>query len=253
MTDMHFITCDPLIGLPRVPPANGLRSDAAEAAAGDGPPADCRRTRTPSGRYRERPLLGQPYADGGNCRMCRAAPVWALTPDGESPRSTRRRWCGRCRGGVRTAWMSPAAHAYTPAPWCCGELFAALAAAGVPLLVSFAESTAIGSRPSAPPFPACGSSYCTCHGWGATVCFTRCSVAIRNCTSALRRRSPCMRDTATCATLLARIAGCWAPVFRRRKAARASAGCSMRVNDAQLDAVAHGNIERLLAEVRHDL
>lgn len=137
---MKLITCDVLVGLPRVPDVNGVRNDMSDLVS------ELDRLRIDYALVRHRACLDNDPYWGNSILMDeikgqnRIQPVWALTPDGEGPDFdpvvTIR---AMLMAGVKMSWMSPGAHGYSPAPWCCSEIYNILTAACVPLLMSYEE------------------------------------------------------------------------------------------------------------------
>lgn len=254
MTDIQFIACDPLVGVPRVPAENGVRPDVADLRQ------EMTRLRITSALVRHRACVeNDPYwgnrtlmEDVAGC--AELLPVWALTPDGETPGFDPAALLrAMLDGGARAAWLSPAAHGYSPAPWCCADLYAALAEARVPLLVSYDEFDGDRLEAICTAFPA------------LRLILLRVPRLGRN-----RILYPLLRRHAE-------LYLCFAPTFSVHEGYRdlcdtfgahrwvlgtgypdteGGAGITgllyAGLSDAQLHAVAQGNIERLLAEVRHE-
>ena len=69
-------------------------------------------------------------------------PAWALTPDGRPPdfdiAAAVRAMLAR---GVKAAWLEPKSHMFSAMPWCAEDLYAALQTARVPLLLRYAQVT----------------------------------------------------------------------------------------------------------------
>lgn len=252
--DIRLITCDPIMGLPRVPPANGSRPDAADLRQ------EMARLRVAAALVRHRACLDNDPYWGNRTLMEEAAgspeflPVWALTPDGEGPgfdpADTVR---AMLAAGVRAAWLAPSAHGYSPMPWCGGDLYAALSAARVPVLISYQEV-------KGDPLYAIGAAFPELR-----LILTTVPRLGRN-----RMLYPLLRQHT--AWLV-----CFDPVFSVHQGHRdlcdtfgshrwvlgtgypdAEGGSGISglmyagLRDDELEAVAHGNIERVLAEVRHD-
>lgn len=134
---MAFIACDPLVGLGLAPQPG--HTSTVEDLAGE-----MERLRIEAALVRHRacvevaPYLGNRALMEETAGRENLRPVWVLTPDGAPPEFDCALTVGRMlAAGVRAAWMAPDVHEYSPAPWCCGELYEALQAARVPLLVSY--------------------------------------------------------------------------------------------------------------------
>ena len=254
MTEMRLIVCDSMLGLPRVPPANGMRPDVADLRR------EMARLRVSTALVRHcASVENDPYW-GNRMLMEEVAghaelmPVWALTPDGETPAfdlaSTVR---AMLAAGVRVAWLSPSAHVYSPAPWCCGDLYAALAAARVPLLVSYAEIDGDRLDTICTAFPQLRLILVRVPRLGRN----------RMLYPLLRRHAElhvCFDPTFSVHAGYPDLCAAFGPhrwvLGTGYPEAEGGAGIAgmmyAGLSNAQLDAVAHGNIERLLAEVRHD-
>jgi hypothetical protein len=65
-----------------------------------------------------------------------------LTPDGEpDAHSLEAMLTTAFASGMRIAWMSPREHSYSVRPWCSGGIYAACAAAHLPLLLDYRQVT----------------------------------------------------------------------------------------------------------------
>jgi predicted TIM-barrel fold metal-dependent hydrolase len=137
MTPLKLIACDALVGLPRKP-FTLFRPDAEDLDR------ELARLEISAAVVRHRQCIENfPY--WGNdvlAREAAARPRWipavCLTPDGApddySLKATMARAFAR---GMRIAWISPREHMWSPRPWCGGKLYAACAAARLPLLVDY--------------------------------------------------------------------------------------------------------------------
>ena len=135
---MEFIACDPVVTTP-------LDPDLKYACTVNDLAAEMSRLRIGAAMVRHLACEQAGPCSGNRILMEEIAgrddllPVWALTPDGAPPGfdcvATVRQMLDE---GVRAAWMTPDVHDYSPAPWCCGELYDVLRATRVPLLVDYA-------------------------------------------------------------------------------------------------------------------
>lgn len=134
---VRFVACDALVGFPRQP-----------LAAGDGTVDDLEQemarlnVRGAIARHRFC-LEASPYT-GNRILMDELQghpaliPAWALTPDGEEPDFDIAATVERMlRAGARLAWISPKRHSFSVESWCSDELYVALQEARVPLLVDW--------------------------------------------------------------------------------------------------------------------
>jgi predicted TIM-barrel fold metal-dependent hydrolase len=138
---MKFISCDPLIGLPRVP-LEGITPTLEDLQG------EMARLHIEAAIVRHRQCIdGGPYF--GNVtlmdeisNMPALLPAWAITPDGREPDYDVGLLVEEMqRSGVKVAWLSPTDHSFSLSPWCCGELYEALSAARIPVLVEYAQTT----------------------------------------------------------------------------------------------------------------
>jgi hypothetical protein len=141
MTPLKLIACDALVGLPRKPFAL-FRPDA------DDLDRELARLEISAAVVRHRQCV-ENFPHWGNDVLAREAagrtkwiPAVCLTPDGApddySLEATMTRALSR---GMRIAWISPKEHMYSPRPWCSGKLYAACVAARLPLLVDYRSVT----------------------------------------------------------------------------------------------------------------
>jgi hypothetical protein len=139
---MKLITCDAIVGLPRVPMA-GITPTVDDLLS------EMARLDIASAVVRHRFCMDNDPCFGNRVLIedlqghPNLIPAWCLTPDGEGPsfdvESTVRRMLA---SGVKIAWMFPKEQFYSVRPWCSGKLYGALQAAGVPLLVDYDQLTA---------------------------------------------------------------------------------------------------------------
>jgi uncharacterized protein len=142
MDNLKIITCDPIIGLPRVP-MPGLKPTVADLLG------EMSRLQLQAAIVRHRSCIDNAPNFGNHSLMEDIAsapeliPAWVLTPDGCEPEFNIRRTVQTMLAqGVKVAWMYPKEHLFSVQPWCCGPLYEALQAVRVPLLVDFDQLTA---------------------------------------------------------------------------------------------------------------
>lgn len=141
MTPLKLIACDSLVGLPRIP-YPWFRPDVADLES------ELVRLQISAAIVRHRQCLENfPYA--GNATLAREIadrpnliPAVCLTPDGEPDAFSLEATFGAALAqGMRVAWISPKEHMFSPRPWCSGKLYAACAAARLPLLIEYPQVT----------------------------------------------------------------------------------------------------------------
>lgn len=141
MTPLKLIACDPLVGLPRKPYAL-FQPDAADLAR------ELARLEIAAAVVRHRQCL-ENFPHWGNAVLAREAagqanwiPAVCLTPDGAPDgHSCADTLAAALAGGMRVGWISPREHMFSPRPWCCGQLYALCAEARLPLFVDYAQLT----------------------------------------------------------------------------------------------------------------
>ena len=141
MTPLKLIACDPLVGLPRKP-YPWLRPDLADLQG------ELARLQIASAVVRHRQCL-ENFAHWGNAVLARETaghahliPAVALTPDGTPDAySFGPAFQDALTRGMRVGWISPKEHMFSPRPWCAGALYAACAAARLPLLLDYRQVT----------------------------------------------------------------------------------------------------------------
>lgn len=139
MTALKLIACDALVGLPRKP-FPWLQPDAADL----GRELDRLTIARVVVRHRQC-LENAPH--WGNTVLAREAateprwiPAHCFTPDGAPDAfSPAAEVTAALAAGTRVGWMSPKEHMFSPRPWCAGRLYAELAARRVPLLVDYRQ------------------------------------------------------------------------------------------------------------------
>jgi len=141
MPPLKLIACDPVVGLPRKP-YPWLRPDVPDLLG------ELARLQISSAIVRHRQCL-ENFAHWGNAVLARETvghasliPAACLTPDGvpdahDFPAAFRDA-LGR---GIRIGWISPKEHMFSPRPWCSGRLYSACAAARLPLLLDYRQLT----------------------------------------------------------------------------------------------------------------
>jgi predicted TIM-barrel fold metal-dependent hydrolase len=141
MAPLKLIACDPLVGPPRKP-FPWFRPDAADLDR------ELDRLRIGAAVVRHRQCIeNAPY--WGNDTLTREAatrpawiPAFALTPDGAPEAySLEATLAAAFDRGVRVAWINPREHMFSARPWCSGALYAACAAARLPLLLDYRQVT----------------------------------------------------------------------------------------------------------------
>lgn len=150
---MKFITCDPLIGLPRVP-MQGIMPTVEDLQA------EMARLHIESAIVRHRQCIDAGPYFGNATLMDEVAdapallPAWAITPDGREPDYDVGALVEDMRrSGVKVGWLSPTDHSFSLSPWCCGELYEALSAACIPVLVEYSQTTGDGLDAVCSAFP----------------------------------------------------------------------------------------------------
>jgi len=137
MANLKLIACDVLVGLPRKPfPL--FRPDAADLDR------ELDRLEISAAIVRHRQCV-ENFPHWGNQVLAREAagrPKWipaiCLTPDGMPDDYSLSAMLARAfANGMRIAWMSPRDHYYSPLPWCSGPMYAACLDAKLPLLVDY--------------------------------------------------------------------------------------------------------------------
>ena len=133
---LHLVPCDPIIGAPRVPAEQ--RIGTAADLAGEMARLDISRSFV---RHRAcadlDPWLGNRLLGEDLTDHSELSPAWCLTPEGQSPEfDIARVLRDMTDAGARLAWIAPKDHRYEIRAWCCGELCEALQAAQIPLLLN---------------------------------------------------------------------------------------------------------------------
>ncbi len=141
MTPLKLIACDSLFGLPRKPYAL-FRPDAEDLTR------ELARLQVSAAVVRHRQCI-ENFPHWGNdvlVREAAAQPNWipavCLTPDGApDAHSLEATLASAFARGMRVGWISPKEHMFSPRPWCTGKLYAACAEARLPLLLEYPQVT----------------------------------------------------------------------------------------------------------------
>ena len=137
MTPLKLITCDVLVGLPRKPYPL-FRPDAEDLDR------ELVRLQISAAVVRHRQCI-ENFPHWGNEGLAREAagraawiPAVCLTPDGAPDDYSLEATMVRAfKRGMRIAWISPREHMFSPRPWCSGKLYGACSDARLPLLVDY--------------------------------------------------------------------------------------------------------------------
>ncbi len=141
MAILKLIACDVLVGLPRKPYPL-FRPDAADLDR------ELDRLEIAAAVVRHRQCVeNSPH--WGNQVLAREAagrakwiPAVCLTPDGEPDDHSLEATLARAFAqDLRIAWFSPREHMFSPRPWCSGKLYGACSDARLPLLVDYRSIT----------------------------------------------------------------------------------------------------------------
>lgn len=139
---MKLIACDPLMGLPRVPP-EGYRPDREDllhemARIGVDMAIVRHRTACEAGPVAGNTVILDDLRGAGNL-----LPTWFVTPDGLEPDFDPEQMINdMLAAGVHVCWTDPVAESFSLMPWCSGPLYEVLQARQIPLLLEFAQTTA---------------------------------------------------------------------------------------------------------------
>ena len=142
MNKPEFFVCDAVVGRPRVP-AGGSRPDVRDLKS------DMERLQIETALVRHRACIDNATWFGNDVLLEEIAdepsliPVWAVTPDGRPPDFDLHATIGHMlECGVKVAWLAPTLGGFSAHAWCCGDLYAALREARMPVLLDFDEVTA---------------------------------------------------------------------------------------------------------------
>lgn len=141
MMPLKLIACDPLVGLPRKPYAL-FRPDADDLAR------ELDRLQISAAVVRHRQCI-ENAPHWGNAvltRECAGRDNWfpaaCLTPDGvPDAHALAPAVTAALAAGMRVGWISPKEHMFSPRPWCCGPLYALCAEMKLPLLLEYPQVT----------------------------------------------------------------------------------------------------------------
>ena len=139
---MRLVACDPLVGLLRVKPERYV-PDCDDLLA------EMARLGVDEAIVRHRAAYEAGVAAGNHAiaedLVGRQAlrPAWVVTPDGVEPDYSPALLVERMlAAGSLVCWMDPAAEGFSALPWCSGPLYELLQARRVPLLVEYAKISA---------------------------------------------------------------------------------------------------------------
>jgi uncharacterized protein len=131
----RLIACDALVGAPRVPLPD-YSPNVADLEA------EMARLQISAAVVRHRVSLEVAGHYGNDVLRDEVAgkphllPVWFVTPDGREPHfDPALTLAEMLAAGVRFAWTDPVVEDFSLRPWCCGQLYAALQEHRVPLLL----------------------------------------------------------------------------------------------------------------------
>ena len=134
---MKLIACDPMMGLPRIPPEGYVpdRADLLSEMAYLGVEAAIVRHRA---AYEAGPKAGNVAL----CEDLRGAdnlyPAPFVTPDGFGPAFDPRQMIDEIlEAGSRVVWTDPVAEGFSLLPWCSGPLYETLQDCRMPLLLEY--------------------------------------------------------------------------------------------------------------------
>ena len=135
----HLVACDALVGAPLVRPA-GPVPDVADLEA------EMTRLHISGAVVRHRACLQTSAYVGNDVLMEEIAghpdltPAWFVTPDGREPQFDPAVTVQQMlAAGGRLAWTDAPAQGFSLAPWCSGRLYATLQQHRVPLLLEYAK------------------------------------------------------------------------------------------------------------------
>lgn len=139
---MRLVACDATMGLPRIPP-RGYRPDQEDLLS------EMRRLGIERAIVRHRaayecgPIAGNRAILEETRGREELLATWFVTPDGFEPDFDPEKAIEQMvEAGVRVAWTNPQAEGFSLLPWCSGPLYEVLEARRVPLLLSYANTTA---------------------------------------------------------------------------------------------------------------
>ena len=137
MNDLKLVACDPILGLPRVPP-EGYRPDQADLLS------QMKRLGISQAIVRHRAAI-ECGPDVGNSIVVEETqgqssliPTWMVIPDGLSPDFDPAKLIDEMiESGVRVCWVDPQAEDFSLLPWCSGPLYEILQARQIPILLDY--------------------------------------------------------------------------------------------------------------------
>lgn len=141
MTPLKLIACDAFVGLSRKPHP-WLHPDVADLQR------ELTRLDIATAIVRHRQCLENfPYWGNDVLRreiagQSNLIPAVCLTPDGApAAHSFAQTFAATLAAGMRVAWISPREHMFSALPWCSERLYAACAATRIPLLLEYPQVT----------------------------------------------------------------------------------------------------------------
>lgn len=139
---LNLIACDALVGLPRVPLPGGIRPDVPDLLAEMDRLGISRCVVRHRGGIQGGPDCGWHLSAeefGGDDRLIPALP---LTPDGREPDWDVSLAVDQAlQRGARLAWADPVTWGFSLQPWCSGPLYRALIERCLPLLLEYGKTT----------------------------------------------------------------------------------------------------------------
>lgn len=139
---MKLIACDPIIGLPRVP-FEDYRPDRADLLA------EMARLGVTGAIVRHRKAYEAGPVPGNRALWdevrgyAELLPAPFVTPDGEEPAFDPAVAIAQMRvAGAKVCWTDPRAEEFSLLPWCSGPLYEVLAARRMPLLLEYDKTSA---------------------------------------------------------------------------------------------------------------
>ena len=134
---MKLIACDPIIGLPRIPPDNYCpdKNDLLSEMTRLGISCAIVRHRA---AYEAGPAAGNHVVIDEVAGCKELLPAWLVTPDGFEPDFDQIKMIDNMlQSNVRVCWTDPEAETFGLLPWCSGPLYEVLQARRVPLLIDY--------------------------------------------------------------------------------------------------------------------
>lgn len=134
-----LIACDPIMGLPRVPPET-YRPDRADLLSEMARLGVDRAIVRHQAALEGGPLIGNNIIleEVKDCTQLLAS--WFVTPDGFEPDFDPAKMIRQMiQAKVRICWTDPEAETFSPRPWCAGPLYEALQERRAPLLLDYSK------------------------------------------------------------------------------------------------------------------